>query len=166
LHLVERRMRFTSQVRYAVLAVFDMAYHDAGVPHQAKTVSRRQRIPPRYLEQIFQRLVRDGILQSKRGPKGGYRLARPAGRLTIGDIVRATEGSVEELLSGRTPGSAQPGSNRSQPSQEAAPGPDAVWATVVGRVSEVLETVTIADLVAAAEKLGLERDADGNMYFI
>ncbi len=159
-------MRFTSQVRYAVVAVFDMAYHDAGVPHQAKTVSRRQGIPPRYLEQIFQRLVRDGILQSKRGPKGGYRLARPASRLTIGDIVRATEGSVETLLSGRAPGSAQAASNRPRPSPGAAPGADAVWGAVVGRVSEVLETVTIADLVATAEKLGMARDADGNMYFI
>jgi Rrf2 family protein len=159
-------MRFTSQVRYAVVAVFDMAFHDAGTPHQAKTVSRRQGIPPRYLEQIFQRLVRDGILQSKRGPKGGYRLARPPGRLTIGDIVRATEGSVESLLSGHTSGSPQNPSKRPPASPGAARGADAVWGTVVSRVSEVLETVTIADLVATAEKLGLERDANGNMYFI
>jgi Rrf2 family protein len=153
-------MRFTSQVRYAVLAVFDMAFHDTGTPHQAKTISRRQGIPPRYLEQIFQRLVHTGILQSKRGPKGGYRLARPAGRLTIGDIVRATEGSVEALLSGRPSASAPDGTPRE------VKGSKEIWGTVVGRVSEVLETLTIADLVATAEKLGLERDADGNMYFI
>ena len=93
-------MRFTSQVRYAVLALFDMAYHDTGAPHQAKTVSARQGIPPRYLEQIFQRLVRSGILRSKRGPRGGYTLARPTTGLTIAEIVRATEGSVEALLNG------------------------------------------------------------------
>lgn len=154
-------MRLTSQVRYAVLAVLDMAYHDTGAPHQAKTISSRQGIPPRYLEQIFQRLVRAGILTSKRGPRGGYTLARPPGRVTIGDIVRATEGSVEAIFGGgdgnaRRAGAA-PGTTR---------GSEELWNVVVGRVADALESLTIEDLVRVAEKLGIEREATGNMYYI
>ena len=154
-------MRLTSQVRYAVLAVLDMAYHDVGTPSQAKTISGRQGIPPRYLEQIFQRLVRAGILRSKRGPRGGYSLARPPGRVTIGDIIRATEGSLKGLFGGAAAGPLRTG---------ALPGPppegEQVWNVVVERVTDALETLTIEDLVRAAEKIGVERESAGNMYFI
>ncbi|MDP3940254.1 MAG: Rrf2 family transcriptional regulator [Deltaproteobacteria bacterium] len=153
-------MRLTSQVRYAVLAVLDMAYHETGAPHQAKTISSRQEIPPRYLEQIFQRLVRGGILRSKRGPRGGYTLSRPPARVTIGDIVRATEGSVEALVGGSNGG----------PPRGAAAGPargnEEIWGVVVARVADALESLTIEELVHVAERLGIEREAAGNMYFI
>lgn len=155
-------MRLTSQVRYAVLAVFDMAYHDIGTPRQARTISSRQGIPLRYLEQIFQRLVRGGILRSKRGRRGGYSLARPPARLSIGDIVMATEGSFEGLLGGG--GDSRLRRTTSVPATSR--GNEEVWSAVVGRVTEVLETLTIEDLVREAEKLGLEREAAGNMYFI
>jgi len=154
-------MRLTSQVRYAVLAILDMAYHDTGAPHQAKTISRRQGIPPRYLEQIFQRLVRAGILRSKRGPRGGYTLARPPARVSIGDVVRATEGSVEALFGGGEGGVRRGGTARG-----ATNGGEELWNVVVGRVAEALETLTIEDLVHVAEQLGIEREAAGNMYFI
>ncbi|MFQ5457401.1 MAG: RrF2 family transcriptional regulator [Myxococcota bacterium] len=154
-------MRLTSQVRYAVLAVLDMAYHDVGTPSQAKTISSRQGIPPRYLEQIFQRLVRGGILRSKRGPRGGYTLARPPGRVTIGDIIRATEGSLAGLFGGGIGGPRRAG-NGPGPSPEG----EKVWNVVVGRVADALETLTIEDLVRTAEELGVEREAAGNMYFI
>jgi len=154
-------MRLTSQVRYAVLAVFDMAYHDIGTPRQARTISSRQGIPPRYLEQIFQRLVRGGILRSKRGPGGGYSLARPPARLSIGDIVMATEGSFEGLLGG---GDSR--LRRTTSAQATSRGNEEVWSAVVGRVTDTLEALTIEDLLRVAEKLGLEREAAGNMYFI
>ena len=154
-------MRLTSQVRYAVIAVFDMAYHDIGTPRQARTISSRQGIPPRYLEQIFQHLVRGGILRSKRGPGGGYSLARPPSRLSIGDIIRATEGSLEGLLGG---GDSR--LRRTTPTPATSRGSEEVWGVVVERVTEVLETLTIEDLVRVGEKIGIEREAAGNMYFI
>ncbi len=163
-------MRFTSQVRYAVYAVFDMAYHDAGAPHQVKTISRRQGIPPRYLEQIFQRLLRGGILRSKRGPKGGYTLARAAKDISIGDVVRATEGSIEALFNGRPRAAGR--RPRGHPGQAGAstPAPRGgveVWGSVTGRVAGLLNQITVEDLVHEAERQGLARESSAtHMYFI
>ncbi len=160
-------MRFTSQIRYAVYAVFDMAYHDAGMPHQVKTISRRQGISPRYLEQIFQRLLRGGLLHSRRGPKGGYTLARAAKDISIGDLVRATEGSLEALLNER-PRAA----DRRARAHVGAPaagrmGGTEVWGSVTARVAELLDGITVEDLVHEAERRGLARESSTpHMYFI
>ncbi len=164
-------MRFTSQIRYAVYAVFDMAYHDPGALHQVKTISRREAIPPRYLEQIFQRLLRGGMLRSKRGPRGGYTLTRAPKEITIGDIVRATEGSIEALLNGR--GKERPrrgrGTTQGKGSAEAGPprGGEEIWGVVTARMSDLLDAVSIEDLVREAERRGLPRESStANMYFI
>ncbi len=74
--------------------MFDIAFHNAGEPTQIRTISERQAIPPRFLEQIFQDLKRAGLVTSKRGPKGGYALARDPSEISIGDIVRALEGPM------------------------------------------------------------------------
>jgi Rrf2 family iron-sulfur cluster assembly transcriptional regulator len=162
-------MRFTSQVRYAAYALFDMAYHDPGAPHQVKTISRRQGIPPRYLEQIFQRLLRGGILRSRRGPRGGYTLARAAKDISIGDVVRATEGSIEALFNGRPEASSRR-RGRPDPAGAGAPtrrGGVEVWSSVTGRVAELLNQITVEDLVHEAERRGLARESSApHMYFI
>lgn len=163
-------MRFTSQIRYAVYAVFDMAYHDNGALHQVKHISRRQAIPPRYLEQIFQRLLRGGILRSKRGPRGGYALARAPKEITLGDIVRATEGSVGALFNGRDKGWPRRGrvSQGQGPAEPAGPrGGEQMWHTVTARMTDLLDAVSIEELVREAERRGLPREPPAaNMYFI
>ena len=87
-------MKLSNKGRYGVRAMFDIAFHNEGNPTQIRTISERQAIPPRFLEQIFQDLKRSGLVTSKRGPKGGYALARPAGDIRVGDVVRALEGSI------------------------------------------------------------------------
>ena len=163
-------MRFTSQIRYAVYAVFDMAFHENGAPHQVKNISRREAIPPRYLEQIFQRLLRGGILLSKRGPRGGYTLARSPKEITLADIVRATEGSVEALLNGRgrAPSRRVRGTRPAASSQAARPrAGEQIWGVVAGRMADLLEAISVEDLVREAERRGVPREsASANMYFI
>ena len=61
-------MRLSTQSRYGVRAIFDIAYHSEGIETQVKDISRRQGISQRYLEQIFQKLKKAGIVGSKRGP--------------------------------------------------------------------------------------------------
>lgn len=63
-------MKLSTKSRYGVRAIFDIAYHSGGLPTQIKEISKRQEITPRYLEQIFQKLKRGGIVKSIRGPKG------------------------------------------------------------------------------------------------
>lgn len=163
-------MRFTSQIRYAVYAVFDMAYHDNGAPHQVKNISRREAIPPRYLEQIFQKLLRGGILRSKRGPRGGYTLARAPKEISLGDIVRATEGSIETLFNGRDKGQPRRGraSHATASGEAARPrAGEEIWGVVTARMADLLDAVSVEDLVHEAERRGLARESSSaNMYFI
>ena len=77
-------MRLSTQSRYGVRAIFDIAYHSEGLETQVKDISRRQGISQRYLEQIFQKLKRAGIVGSKRGPSGGYFLGKKPEDISCG----------------------------------------------------------------------------------
>lgn len=84
-------LRLTRKTLLAIEAVLDVAYNSRPDPVQSKDITKRQGIPQRYLEQVMQQLVRDGILKGVRGPKGGYRLARERRRISVGDIVRVVD---------------------------------------------------------------------------
>jgi Rrf2 family protein len=139
-------MRFSLQVHYAVCGMFDLAYNGLDQPVQVRVIGERQRIPTRYLEQIFQRLRRARLVAGKRGPGGGYRLARPAAEISLREVVEAVEGPV-----GIGPG----------PGEEAlgtVPGrPDFVWPELAERFAHVLDQVTLADLCRRAAKEGVAR---------
>jgi Rrf2 family protein len=81
-------MRLTRKTLYALEAVVDIAHHARPDPVQSKDITKRQKIPQRYLESVLQHLVRAGILRGVRGPKGGYRLARERRRISVGEIIR------------------------------------------------------------------------------
>ncbi len=85
-------MKLSNKGRYAVRALFDIAFYNEGRPTQLKDIAERQEIPARFLEQIFQDLKRAGFVASKRGPQGGYSLVRTPSELLLGDILEVTEG--------------------------------------------------------------------------
>ncbi len=91
-------MKLSSKGRYAIRALFDIAFYNEGRPTQVKDIADRQNIPARFLEQIFQELKRAGIVGSKRGPQGGYLLAQDASGIRLGDVVRALEGPISLTL--------------------------------------------------------------------
>ena len=78
--------------RYALRMMIEFAQQEPGVRVPLRIVSARQDISMKYLEQIASMLVQTGFLESSRGPRGGYRLARPADEVTAGDVLRAVEG--------------------------------------------------------------------------
>ncbi len=84
--------RVSKKLLFAIAAVLDIAYNAGSEPAQSGEITRRQGIPKRYLEQVLQQLVRDGVLTGVRGPRGGYRLARERRRITVGEIVRIVRG--------------------------------------------------------------------------
>ena len=156
-------MRLSTKTRYGVRAMFDIAYHgrdQPGVAAQAKDIARREGIPLRYLEQIFQELKRAGLVESKRGPRGGYYLKRDPAAITLGDVVRALQGPIEELFIVE---------------EETAPGRTAdtrqitvaLWRELADHVTRWFDGISIADLVERGDKLGLPRPGTGQpMYFI
>src|SRR4051795_6260860 len=96
---ISRGVKLSNKGRYGVRALFDIAFHNNGRPTQIKDIAERAAIPARFLEQIFQDLKRAGLVGAKRGPRGGYHLARPAPEIRLGDVVRALEGPI--AISGR-----------------------------------------------------------------
>lgn len=87
-------MRLTTKGRFAVTAMVDVALNGSDGPVTLASVSERQKISSSYLEQLFGRLRRDGLVTSVRGPGGGYSLARLPEEISVADIVRA----VDEML--------------------------------------------------------------------
>lgn len=139
-------LRLSRKTILAVEAVLDIAFYGRAEPVQAKEITARQGVPQRYLEQVMQQLVHDGVLKGVRGPKGGYTLARERRRITVGEIVRlvsAVEATEEEALSASDLG-------------VAIVGP--LWEEAQERFLSSLDTITIADLCAQADRAGVCRD--------
>jgi Rrf2 family protein len=87
-------MKISTKGRYALRVMVDLAINDTGEYIPLKNVSARQEITIKYLEQIIPMLNRVGYLKSTRGKDGGYRLAKSPRDYTVGDILRAVEGSL------------------------------------------------------------------------
>ena len=88
-------MRLTTKGRYAVTAMLDLALHEGGSPVSLSDISARQEISLSYLEQLFARLRRAGLVTSVRGPGGGYRLQRPGTEISVASIIDAVNESYE-----------------------------------------------------------------------
>ena len=90
-------MKISTRGRYALRFMIDLAQHDSNEYIALKDISRRQDISIKYLEQITSLLSKFGLLQSIRGPQGGYRLAKSPEDYTIGEILRITEGDLSPV---------------------------------------------------------------------
>ena len=90
-------MRLSTRVRYAVRAMVDLALNPGKGPASLKEISIREGISARYLEQLFIKLRRGGLIKSIRGPRGGYLLNKPPKKITIGEIVRCVERSFDPV---------------------------------------------------------------------
>lgn len=88
-------MELNAKGRYAVMAMADLARNGAGGAVALSGIAERQKISPAFLEQIFLKLRRAGLVESERGRAGGYRLARPASRIAVGEVMVAAEEAVE-----------------------------------------------------------------------
>src|SRR5579859_720527 len=84
-------MRLSTKGRYAVMAMVDLAKHSAGNPVSLAEIAESQEISLSYLEQLFAKLRKGGLVVSVRGPGGGYRLSRAAGELRVADIILAVD---------------------------------------------------------------------------
>ena len=86
-------MRLTTRSRYGTRLLLDIALHEAAGWVNTTDIARRQNISQKYIEKLISGLRRNGIVQSKRGPFGGHKLAKPAVDITVGDVVRVLEDS-------------------------------------------------------------------------
>jgi Rrf2 family protein len=147
-------MRLSTKSRYGVRALFDIAYNCGAGSAQIQDISRRQHISQRYLEQIFQSLKKVGILKSKRGPQGGYMLARNPADISLGEIVKATEGDLMMVECGRK------GRKRSLCEFDGECVTQAVWSGAEAVFQEYLDGITLQDLCERGMEMGIKKDGD------
>jgi Rrf2 family transcriptional regulator, iron-sulfur cluster assembly transcription factor len=155
----ERTVKLSNKGRYAVRALFDIAFYNAGGPTQVKDIAEREAIPPRFLEQIFQDLKRAGIVGSKRGPQGGYSLARAANEIRVGDVVRALEGPITLAEKG----GARAPNGRGGDGRRVT---DSVFDDLSTRIEACFDEITISDIVSRAEGLGIERGKSQRYVYV
>ena len=93
-------MRLTTKGRFAVTAMLDVALHADNGPVTLAAIADRQKISLSYLEQLFGKLRRNGLVDSVRGPGGGYQLARATEAMTIADIIRAVDEPIDATQCG------------------------------------------------------------------
>ena len=139
-------MRLSTRSKYGMRAMFDLALCYGRGPTSVSTIAQRERLTVPYLEQLLNRLRHHGLVESVRGPKGGYMLSRAPELVSVGDIVRALEGRME-----------------SPSARDRSPSPDAesashyvtglLWQKVGARIAETLDTTTLKDLCDEAREL-------------
>jgi len=132
-------MRVSAKTDYALRAAVELAARDDGVPVKGERLATSQSIPLRFLENILLQLRHAGIVESRRGADGGYRLARPAAEITLADVIRAIDGPLAGV-SGARPETLD-FKGRSEPLRD-------VWVAVRASLRSVLEHVTLADVAA------------------
>jgi Rrf2 family iron-sulfur cluster assembly transcriptional regulator len=130
-------MRLTTKGRYAVTAMLDLAIHYGEGPITLADISHRQGISLSYLEQLFSRLRKKGLVISARGPGGGYKLSRPSNEIAVAEIVTAIDEKVDATRCG--------GLANCQDDQPCLT--HELWSDLSQRIYEFLSGITLGDLV-------------------
>ncbi len=138
-------MRLSARVDYALRAVVELAAaagdDESGGrarPVTAERLATAQAIPPKFLESILLQLRRGGIVTAQRGPEGGYRLARPADDISLAEVIRVIDGPLANVRGQRPEDLGYQG---------AAVALQDVWIALRASEREILELVTVADVV-------------------
>ena len=131
-------MKLTSKGRYAVTAMLDVTIHATSGPVSLADISERQAISLSYLEQLFSKLRKQGLVISVRGPGGGYRLGRCSAKIAVADVISAVNESVDATKC-QGKGNCQGGEQCLTHS---------LWEGLSHRIEDFLKNITLAELVA------------------
>lgn len=137
-------MRVSTRARYGINAVFELAKNYQGETVAIKTISKRQDIPMQYLEQLIVKLKKAGIVESIRGAKGGYKLAKNPQEITAWDVIKCLEGDFAPIhcKSYETKGC----------DHESDCAGKVVWKRVNFSVKNAVENITFKDLLEQIEE--------------
>ncbi|WP_448549684.1 Fe-S cluster assembly transcriptional regulator IscR [Thalassotalea fusca] len=130
-------MKLTSKGRYAVTAMLDVAIHAEQGPVPLADISERQGISLSYLEQLFSKLRKHGLVHSIRGPGGGYRLGRCSAQIAVADVISAVDESINATRCGGK-GDCQSGNQCLTHS---------LWVDLSHRIEEFLQSISLSELV-------------------
>jgi Rrf2 family cysteine metabolism transcriptional repressor len=136
-------MRLSTKGEYASRAMLELSLHYEKKPLHIRDISKAQDIPQRFLEQILLQLKRAGLLRSRKGPEGGYSLAKPPGEINVAEVIRAMDGPLAPI------------DCVSVTAYEVCPHErtcslKGLWKEVRDAIAEILERTTFADLAEKA----------------
>ncbi|MGB0846673.1 MAG: Fe-S cluster assembly transcriptional regulator IscR [Thiolinea sp.] len=134
-------MKLTTKGRYAVTAMLDLALHNGGQPVSLADISERQDISLSYLEQLFSKLRRAGLVVSMRGPGGGYQLNGEPEAIVVADIISAVDESVDATRCG---GMADCQDNKRCLTHD-------LWADLSNQIRSFLSDITLADMTKRSD---------------
>lgn len=137
-------MKISTKGRYAVRVMFDLALNNSGECIKVKEIAARQGISEKYLEQIIAVLNKAGYVRSVRGAQGGYRLTKDPEEYTVGMILRLTEGSLAPVACLDV--------NAEECDRTDTCETLEVWQRLYDAINDVVDNVTIADLVTSRQK--------------
>ena len=137
-------MRLTTKGRFAVTAMLDIALYEADKPVTLAGISERQSISLSYLEQLFSRLRKQGLVSSVRGPGGGYRIAKAHHEISVSDIITAVDEQIDATQCGGNENCHDEGRCMTHE----------LWASLNGKILEYLSGVSLADMVDMQRKKG------------
>ena len=143
-------MRLTSKGRYAVTAILDVALHSNIGPVPLADISERQGISLSYLEQLFSRLRKNGLVQSVRGPGGGYQLGCEAEAISVGQVINAVNESVDATRCG--------GNSGCQDGKQCLT--HTLWSDLSLRIQEFLDDISIAELMRKNDVKSVAHEQD------
>jgi Rrf2 family protein len=132
-------VRVSAKTDYAIRAALELAAAEDERPVKGERIATAQAIPLRFLENILMQLRHAGLVESRRGAEGGYRLAKPAADVTLADVIRAIDGPLAGVSGSRPETLGFDGV--AEPMRD-------VWIAVRAALRGVLEQVTLADVVA------------------
>ena len=138
-------MKFSTKGRYGLRALIDLAMYGEEEAVSIQSISARQQISDSYLEQLVSKLKKAGLVNSVRGAQGGYRLAKPAEKISVGDVLRALEGSIEAV-------SCQEGENPSCVGKDLCVA-RYVWQKVNKSIQETVDSIMISQLVEESRRI-------------
>jgi len=138
-------MQLTSKGRYAVAAMVDLANHQGEGPITLSSISERQFISLSYLEQLFRKLREDHLVESVRGPGGGYLLAKPASEITISSVMNAVNETDQTTMCRNQDGGCKHGGRCETHN---------LWTALGHHINFFLETVTVRDVCDDKDYLG------------
>ena len=144
-------MKLTTKGRYAVTAILDLALNQSQKPIALADIAERQGISLSYLEQLFSRLRRGGLVSSIRGPGGGYRLGRDASEIFIAEVISAVDENVDTTQCGGK-----------QNCKDNAPClTHDLWHDLSNRIQQYLSQISLQDLIKRDQESGCS-DKDGD----
>jgi Rrf2 family transcriptional regulator, iron-sulfur cluster assembly transcription factor len=142
-------MRLTTKGRFAVTAMIDLALRETHGPVTLAGISQRQKISLSYLEQLFGKLRRFNIVESTRGPGGGYTLARPSNEVSVADIIVAVDEPLDATQCGGK------GNCHTDEENHGRCMTHDLWSNLNQKMVEYLSSVTLRDLVQQQEGRGV-----------